>query len=141
MDIVDIGGAPANEDCAQLGQTENFAAINRLEVDTYRAAIIDRPDVMDYVQCVEPGLGSWIEAGFPVPVCYNDAAPDPGVPPPLADIIVSALLITRPDDSGQFPAADFATLHGNLRVAYPEHAQRAAERLGITNFLTQGDMA
>lgn len=39
---VEIGAAPINEDCAQLGQTEDFEAINRLEVRLYRAAIIAR---------------------------------------------------------------------------------------------------
>ncbi|WP_066119395.1 hypothetical protein [Blastomonas sp. CCH9-A1] len=37
---IDLGGAPANEDCAQLGHTPDFAAVNRLEVDAYRAALI-----------------------------------------------------------------------------------------------------
>jgi hypothetical protein len=38
--IIDIGVAPANEDCAQLGITPDFDAANRLEVLAYRAAII-----------------------------------------------------------------------------------------------------
>ena len=29
---IDLGGAPAEEDCAQLGQTDDFARINQLEV-------------------------------------------------------------------------------------------------------------
>jgi hypothetical protein len=37
---VEIGAAPVNEECAQLGQTKNFETINRLEVRLYRAAII-----------------------------------------------------------------------------------------------------
>ena len=37
---IDLGGAPAEEDCAQLGQTADFARINRLEVLAYRAALI-----------------------------------------------------------------------------------------------------
>lgn len=41
-DIIDLGGAPANEDCAQLGHTPDFERLNRLEVATYRAAIIAR---------------------------------------------------------------------------------------------------
>lgn len=41
-EIIDLGGAPANEDCAQLGHTPDFARLNRLEVVTYRAAIIAR---------------------------------------------------------------------------------------------------
>lgn len=37
---IDIGVAPANEDCAQLGLTPDYSAANRLEVLAYRAAII-----------------------------------------------------------------------------------------------------
>ncbi|WP_199183719.1 hypothetical protein [Novosphingobium sp. HII-3] len=37
---VDIGAVPYNEDCAQLGQTQNFDTINQMEVRLYRAAII-----------------------------------------------------------------------------------------------------
>ena len=29
--IVDIGGAPANEPCAQLGQTHRFEVLNKLD--------------------------------------------------------------------------------------------------------------
>lgn len=41
-DIIDLGGAPANEECAQLGHTPDFDRLNQLEVGTYRAAIIAR---------------------------------------------------------------------------------------------------
>lgn len=37
---IDLGGAPANEDCAQLGITPDFRAVNLFEVLSYRAAII-----------------------------------------------------------------------------------------------------
>ena len=37
--IIDLGGAPANEPCAQLGHTPDFRRINQLEVHAYRAAI------------------------------------------------------------------------------------------------------
>lgn len=37
---IDLGGAPANEECAQLGLTPDFRAVNRFEVLAYRAAII-----------------------------------------------------------------------------------------------------
>ncbi|WP_328281984.1 hypothetical protein [Sphingobium sp.] len=39
-DTIDLGGAPANEDCAQLGHTPDFERLNRLEVATYRAALV-----------------------------------------------------------------------------------------------------
>lgn len=40
--IFDLGGAPASEPCAQLGQTPDFATLNLLEVEAYRAALIAR---------------------------------------------------------------------------------------------------
>ena len=40
--FVDIGGTPANEPCAQLGQTPNFDVLNKLEVLAYKYAIIAR---------------------------------------------------------------------------------------------------
>ena len=39
---VDIGGAPAEEPCAQLGQTPTFDVLNKLEVLAYKYAIIAR---------------------------------------------------------------------------------------------------
>ena len=41
-DIIDLGGAPAEAECAQLGQTANFAAVNAFEVEAYRLAIVAR---------------------------------------------------------------------------------------------------
>lgn len=38
--LLHLGGAPSDEDCAQLGCTPAFAELNELEVETYRAAII-----------------------------------------------------------------------------------------------------
>jgi hypothetical protein len=40
--IIDIGGAPANEECAQLGQTMDFEAANTREVMAYKVAMIAR---------------------------------------------------------------------------------------------------
>ena len=37
--FIEIGAAPANADCAQVGQTADFDKINRLEVRLYAAAI------------------------------------------------------------------------------------------------------
>ncbi len=62
-DIIDLGGAPANEDCAQLGHTPDFERLNRLEVATYRATdpvtrrqITVAPDVgWSY----NPGAAAW----------------------------------------------------------------------------------
>lgn len=40
--IIDLGGAPASEDCAQLGVTEEFDTVNGYEVFAYKLAIIAR---------------------------------------------------------------------------------------------------
>lgn len=160
--IIDLGGAPANEDCAQLGQTPDFETVNTFEVMAYKLAIIarhglppvgcklilrsnhhdfgtyrtlalrvedeDDETVAAYVEAVEEGLGSWLEAGFTPPVAYTGS---------LAkiehrdatELVIGALLTTRPNPDGTFPIADFATLHGNLSAAFPEQAEAARERL------------
>ena len=103
--IIDLGGAPANEDCAQLGQTPDFDTVNAHEVFAYKLAIIarfgeppagcrlkplanrhdfgtyrtlslriddeDDEQVGAYVDLVENGLGSWLEAGFSPPITYE----------------------------------------------------------------------
>lgn len=164
-DIIDLGGAPANEDCAQLGHTPDFERLNRLEVATYRAAIIARfgppPDgcvlltltnahdfgvyytlglkvdagaarhdtaVASYAEAVENGLGSWIEAGFAAPVRYDDGEAPKAERSSIDDIVMGALLATRPGPNGHFPVADFAILHRNLAAAYPRSVE-AAQRL------------
>lgn len=164
-DIIDLGGAPANEDCAQLGHTPDFERLNRLEVATYRAAIIARfgpppdgcvlliltnrhdfgtyytlglkvdagaarrdPAVGAYAETVENGLGSWIEAGFAAPVRYDDGEAPKAERSSIDDIVMGALLATRPGPDGHFPVADFAILHRNLAAAYPRSAE-AAQRL------------
>lgn len=38
--ILELGAGPANEPCAQLGRTADFAAANTLELLAYKAAII-----------------------------------------------------------------------------------------------------
>ncbi|WP_323810728.1 hypothetical protein [Sphingobium baderi] len=161
-DAIDLGGAPADEDCAQLGQTEDFARLNRLEVATYRAAMIARfgqpPEgcafvtlanrhdfgiyrtlgltidagsahsdaaVLAYSQAAQDGLSSWVEAGFAPPVRYDDD----GVPTlereSIADIVMGAILATRPDATGRYPVPDFERLHQNLVAAYPGSAEAA----------------
>jgi hypothetical protein len=39
MEFVDIGGTPADEDCAAIGITENFTTLNILECRAYIAAL------------------------------------------------------------------------------------------------------
>jgi hypothetical protein len=40
--MIDLGGAPANEECAQLGQTPDFTTVNGFEVFAYKLAVIAR---------------------------------------------------------------------------------------------------
>lgn len=160
--IIDIGGAPANEECAQLGQTIDFEAANLAEVTAYKLAIIARygmpPDgcklivhnnrhdfgvyrtlalrvedqeseaVDAYAEAVEPGLGSWIEAGFTAPVTYTGKVATIERSE-HAELVIGAMLTTRPNPDGTFPIADFAILHTNLAAAFPEQAEAARQRL------------
>lgn len=160
--IIDIGGAPANEDCAQLGRTPDFEAVNNFEVFAYKLAIIARhgtpPEgcrltthanrhdfgtyrtlalqmdaeddeaVQAYAEAVEEGLGSWIEAGFSPPVSYEQSVATIHRPDP-SELVIGALLTTRPNPDGSFALADFATLHGNLAAAFPQQAEAARQRL------------
>ncbi|VXD04382.1 conserved hypothetical protein [Sphingomonas sp. T1] len=160
--IFDLGGAPANEECAQLGQTIDFDVANTLEVMTYKLAIIarhgmppegcklivhnnrhdfgcyrtlalriedeDSEAVAAYAQAVEEGLGSWIEAGFTPPVTYAGKVATIERAE-HAELVIGALLTTRPNPDGTFPVADFAILHGNLAAAFPEQAEAARQRL------------
>lgn len=162
--IIDIGGTPANENCAQLGQTKDFERLNRLEVAAYKAAVIGRygpppagcelvelrnphdfgryftlgirvadedaaiAAAADYLEKVENGLGSWLEAGFRAPVSYDDAG-NPTEVRELSDVIVSALLITRPTPDGVFAIPENAVIYQHLVDAYPTAAAIAASRL------------
>lgn len=79
---IDLGGAPANEDCAQLGHTPDFERLNRLEVATYRAAIIARfgppPEGCSLVQLTNRhDYGTYYELGLKVDAAV--ARRDPAV--------------------------------------------------------------
>ena len=160
--FLDLGAGPAEEDCAQLGQTPDFDTLNRLEIEAYKCALIARygapppgcrlaglsnrhdfgryvtlvlhieneldEAVAAYAADVEEGLGTWIEAGFTAPVRYDGECPTVERYDP-SDLIVGALLTTRPDADGRFPVPDFATLHANLAAAFPAEAAAAAARL------------
>ena len=162
-DTYDLGGTPANEPCAQLGHTEDFSRINRLEVECYRAAItarfgpppegctlvvltnqhdfgtyytlglkvwqVARNEAVDaYVAEVEDGLGSWIEAGFTAPVRCDDGH-SATAPRSLDEVVLGAMMTTRPGPDGTFPVADFELLHGNLAASFPQIAAEAKARL------------
>ena len=163
--IFDIGAAPANEDCAQIGHTPDFDACNRLEVESYRAAIQarfgpppegcalvaignahdfgryltlglkvwrfaqDRAEVAAYVETAENGLSTWIEAGFTAPIRYAPGGDVLERRAGLEEIVIGALMTTRPTSGGQFPIPDFAHLHANIAAAYPACAAQARARL------------
>lgn len=150
---IDIGGAPAHAECAQLGQTEDFDSVNRLEVRLYEAALIarfglppggcafearenrhdfgvywtlalqidDEADkaVTAYAAAVSEGLGYWTEAGFAPPIQYALGGGSTTFGGSFDDIIRGAMMTTRPSDDGRFSVPEFATLHGNLKAAYP----------------------
>lgn len=40
--FIDLGAGPAEEDCAQLGQSPDFDSLNRLEIAVYKSALIAR---------------------------------------------------------------------------------------------------
>ena len=159
--IIDLGGAPANEDCAQLGQTPDFDTVNAHEVFAYKLAIIARfgeppagcrlkplanrhdfgtyrtlslriddeedEQVGAYVDLVENGLGSWLEAGFSPPITYEGSV---GTIHQLdvTELLIGALQTTRPDADGTFPIPDFEVLHTILASAFPEEAALARAR-------------
>ena len=161
-DIIDLGGAPAEAECAQLGQTTNFAAVNTFEVEVYRLAIIARygpppaacrlaelandhdfgtyrtltlrvaddagPEAQAYADTVEPGLGTWLEAGFAPPVTY--AGKTATIPRrDSVELVIGALHASRPDADGRFAVPDFEVIHGNLTRAFPEIAETARARM------------
>ncbi len=82
----------------------------------------------DYVDLAQDGLGTWLEAGFPQPIVYDSAA-NPTSVRELNEVIVAALLITRPSPAGVFSIADNETIHRHLTAAYPAEAAAAAARL------------
>ena len=159
---IDLGGAPANEECASLGHTPDFDTVNTFEVFAYKLAVIARygsppkgcrlaacknrhdfgtyrtlvlhvenesdPKVRAYAEAVEDGLGSWLEAGFSPPVEYQGSIAsiprkDPG------ELVIGALLTTRPNPDGRFAIAAFEAIHTNLSATFPEQAQAALRRL------------
>lgn len=40
--VIDLGAAPAHENCAQLGRSPDFDMLNRLEIETYKHALVAR---------------------------------------------------------------------------------------------------
>jgi hypothetical protein len=159
---IDLGGAPANEPCAQLGHTPDFAAVNLFEVNAYMLAVIalhglppkgcrlapyanahdfgtyrtlvlhidDEADetVAAYAEAVEEGLSSWISACFSPPVEYDGCIAT--IPRrEHSEVLIGALLVSRPRPDGTFAIPDFERVHTNLTAAFPEAAEAARARL------------
>ncbi|AGH51900.1 hypothetical protein G432_21105 (plasmid) [Sphingomonas sp. MM-1] len=78
------------------------------------------------------GLASWVEAGFAPPVRYDDGRAPAVDRDRIDDIVMGALLATRPDPLGRFPIPDFEILHRNLAAAYPRCAEAANRSLEET---------
>ena len=93
------------------------------------------PATIAYAKRVEPGLRTWIGAGFRAPVNYGEG---PGHPRPqfagAENAIISALVAARPNADGNFACAAFAETWRNLEPAYP--ASAAAARACCANFKT-----
>lgn len=102
---------------------------NRHEFGVYRTLALHVDDDADgearaYAALAEEGLGSWIEAGFATPVHYDGAvATIPRLD--VSEIVIGAMLTTRPGPDGRFPVDDFAALQANLSAAFPEQAEAA----------------
>src|SRR3546814_5651983 len=77
------------------------------------------PSFAAYVEAAQDGLASWVEAGFEPPVRYADGRAPAVDRDRIDDLVMGALLATRPDPLGRFPIPDFEILHTNLAAAYP----------------------
>lgn len=87
---------------------------------TLRASVdhIAQPEAVGWFERVRDALGTWLEAGFRVPVHYDDN----GVvveERTVADCIRSALAIVRRDALGRSPLPDLIEIDRNLRAALP----------------------
>src|SRR3546814_5550427 len=67
------------------------------------------------------------EAGFAAPVCYEDGEAPKVERSSIDDIVMGALLATRPGPDGHFPVADFAILHRNLAAGRSEERRVGKE--------------
>lgn len=45
------------------------------------------------------------------------------------ELVIGALLTTRPNADGTFPIADFGILYSHLAAAFPQQAEAASQRL------------
>lgn len=80
-DITEIGGAPANEECAQLGITPDFDRLNELGVSTLEAALIAKlgspPSGASFVRINNRhDFGTYVTLGIRVD---DERADDPAV--------------------------------------------------------------
>jgi len=126
--LFELGAGPANEPCAQLGQTPEFECVNRHELLVFQAAVIAANGVppaplefavianahdfgtywtlwiVSQVAVLPPGARRWLD-GLDVPSSWISA----GFPPPVT-YAGSSLLCVRP-----FPDV----IAGALRISRP----------------------
>ena len=119
---------PPPEGCtlAVLTNRHDFGTYYTLGLKVWEVARNEAVDA--YVAEVEGGLGSWIEAGFTAPVRYDDGH-SANAPRSLDEVILGAMMTTRPGPDGSLPVADFELLNGNLAAAFPQIAAEAKARL------------
>ena len=154
---LDLGGAPWNEDCAQIGHTPNFDLVNTAEAMLYRAAPAgitlrikanahdfgtyrtveasidneqDDGSHASYLETLETGIAFWHQAGFAPPE-FGKLTASNQLADFVVDAVASALRITRPSSTGAFFPASSGPLHRNLTAAFPEAAQRAFSEGGL----------
>lgn len=124
--IARYGAPPEGCRLSPFAHAHDFGTYRTLVLRIDNAAA---PEVQAYAQLVEDGLGSWIEACFTPPVTYDGVvATVPRSDP--AELMIGALLTTRPNPDGRFAIPAFETIHGNLAAAFPEHAEIARKRIG-----------
>lgn len=106
---------------------------NHHDFGTYRTLVLRieneaDPAVVAYAEAVEEGLDSWVSACFSPPVEYDGSiATIPRRDP--EELVIGALIASRPSPDGTFAIADFATIHANLSSSFPNLAEAAHARL------------
>src|SRR3546814_13356434 len=71
------------------------------------------PSVAAYVEAAQDGLARWVDAGFAPPVRYDDGRAPAVDRDRIDDIVIGALLATRPEQSSRFPNPDSDLLNRN----------------------------
>jgi hypothetical protein len=104
-------------------RTLGLAAVKRrtrIDVPAQSAA------VTAYATRIEPGLAYWHQACMTAPVIYNDDQQVLRRKASIVDVVMDALMTSRPAGDGRFPVAQFEEVHANLTLEWPELARAHA---------------